>query len=90
MVQETKPRILTPAACRGARGLLAWSQSDLAERAEVSRSTIKDYETGAHDLHRASATLVRRAFEDGGVTFLEVEGLGVGLFLTTPGGAPRN
>jgi DNA-binding XRE family transcriptional regulator len=82
-VQGARPRILTPALCRGARGLLDWSQSDLAERAEVSRSTIKDFEAGAHELHRATETQVLRALAAGGVAIHPVEGLGTGLFLVS-------
>lgn len=80
MIQASKPRILTPALCRGARGLLDWSQADLAERAEVSRSTIKDFEGGAHALHRATEIQVLKALEDGGIVLHAVEGLGTGLF----------
>jgi len=81
MVQDPKARILTPALCRAARGLLDWSQADLAEQAEISRSTIKDFETGAHDLHRSTEAQVLRALAAGGVVLAEVEGRGTGLFL---------
>jgi transcriptional regulator with XRE-family HTH domain len=71
--------ILTPALCRAARGLLDWTQSDLAERSDVSRSTIRDYEGSRHDVHRATAAQLRRAFEDGGAVFMEMEGCGYGV-----------
>jgi transcriptional regulator with XRE-family HTH domain len=71
--------ILTPALCRAARGFLDWTQSDLADRSEVSRSTIRDYEGSRHDVHRATAAQIRRAFEDGGVLFVDVEGCGMGV-----------
>ncbi|WP_117191285.1 helix-turn-helix transcriptional regulator [Rhizobium terrae] len=79
MGQDTRQMILTPALCRAARGLLDWTQSDLAERSEVSRSTIRDYEGCRHDIHRATAAQLRRAFEDGGAMFMEVEGCGMGV-----------
>ena len=79
MVQDVRNRSLTPAFCRGARGLLDWSQADLAERAQVSRSTIKDFEVGAHELHRATEAQVLRAFEEAGVSIIQVEGLGTAL-----------
>ena len=73
--------ILTPALCRGARGLLDWTQSDIAERAGVSRSTIRDYEGGRHEIHRATEAQLRLAFEEGGVIFAEVPGCGWGVCL---------
>ncbi|HSX75335.1 MAG TPA: helix-turn-helix transcriptional regulator [Shinella sp.] len=79
MGQDSKQIILTPALCRAARGLLDWTQSELAERSEISRSTIRDYEGSRHDVHRATAAQIRRAFEDGGVVFMEVEGCGLGV-----------
>src|SRR6218665_1389827 len=77
--QAVKDTILTPALCRAARGLLDWTQNDLAQRSEVSRSTIRDYEGSRHDIHRATAAQIRRAFEDGGVVFMDVEGCGMGV-----------
>ncbi|MDH6265922.1 DNA-binding XRE family transcriptional regulator [Rhizobium sp. SG_E_25_P2] len=68
MNQEQKSTLLTPALCRGARGMLDWTQADLAERAQVSRSTIRDFEGGRHDLHRATEAQLRQAFEQEGVS----------------------
>lgn len=68
--------ILTPALCRAARGFLDWTQTDIAERAGISRSTIRDYEGGRHDIHRATEAQLRLAFEAGGIVFVEVDGLG--------------
>jgi DNA-binding XRE family transcriptional regulator len=81
MGQGARETILTPALCRAARGLLDWTQTDLAERAAVSRSTIRDYEGRYHDIHRATEAQLRLAFEDGGVRFVEIEGVGTGLCL---------
>ncbi|SEP95126.1 Helix-turn-helix domain-containing protein [Faunimonas pinastri] len=72
---------LNPPQCRAARALLDWTQAELADRAEVSRSTIRDFESGRHDLHRASAAQIRRACEDAGVVFVDVEGVGPGVCL---------
>ncbi|MBY5696868.1 helix-turn-helix domain-containing protein [Rhizobium leguminosarum] len=81
MGQGTRKTILTPALCRAARGLLDWTQTDLAERAAVSRSTVRDYEGRHHDIHRATEAQLRLAFEEGGVKFVEIEGTGTGLCL---------
>jgi transcriptional regulator with XRE-family HTH domain len=64
---------LTPEQCRAARALLTWTQDDLATRAEVSRSTVRGFENGQHELHRASAAAIRRALEDGGVLFINAD-----------------
>ncbi|MDL2401413.1 helix-turn-helix domain-containing protein [Rhizobium mayense] len=79
--QGANPMILTPALCRAARGLLDWTQSDIAGKAGVSRSTIRDYEGGHHDIHRATEAQLRLAFEEGGVVFAEMQELGWGVYL---------
>lgn len=70
MGQVERSKILTPALCRAARGFLDWTQSDLAERSGISRSTIRDYEADRHAAHRATEAQLRLAFEDGGVAFV--------------------
>lgn len=83
MGQGDKCRNLTPALCRAARGFLDWTQADLAMHASVSRSTIRDYEGNRHDLHRTTEAQLRRAFEQGGIGFVAVEGGHLGVYLTT-------
>ncbi|CCM74393.1 transcriptional regulator [Rhizobium mesoamericanum] len=83
MGQGTRDTILTPALCRAARGLLDWTQLDLAEHAAVSRSTIRDFEGKHHEIHRATEAQLRLAFEKGGVVFVDVEGTGTCLGLTS-------
>lgn len=67
---------LTPDQCRAARALLDWTQDELAERAAVSRSTVRGFEGGQHELHRATASAMRRALEDGGVVLLDPDDVG--------------
>ncbi len=67
---------LTPAQCRAARALLAWTQDHLAERAAVSRGTIRGFETGQHALQRATAAAIRRAFEAAGIALLAADAMG--------------
>ena len=62
---------LTPQQCRAARGLLGWTQDELAERAGVSRSTVRGFENGRHELHRGSATVIRGALEAAGVVLID-------------------
>jgi transcriptional regulator with XRE-family HTH domain len=72
-------KILLPAQCRGARGLLNWSQGELAERAGVSRSTVKDFETERHALHHSTERLLIEAIEQGGVALLTDDAAGPGV-----------
>ena len=74
MGQADNCKILTPALCRAARGYLDWTQTDLADRSGVSRSTIRDYEGSRHDVHRATESQLRLALESGGLAFVRVEG----------------
>ncbi|WP_165918517.1 helix-turn-helix domain-containing protein [Rhizobium azibense] len=85
MGQGARETILTPALCRAARGLLDWTQAELAAKASVSRSTIRDYEGLNHEIHRATEAQLRLAFEKGGVRFVEIEGAGTGLCLPPAG-----
>ena len=73
MGQGDHCKILTPALCRAARGYLDWTQTELADRSGVSRSTIRDYEGDRHDVHRATEAQLRLAFENGGIAFVTVD-----------------
>jgi transcriptional regulator with XRE-family HTH domain len=84
MGQPGSSRILTPALCRAARGFLDWTQTDLADRSGVSRSTIRDYEGSRHDVHRATEAQLRQAFEAGGVRFISAPGNSIGIGGASP------
>lgn len=75
---------LTPEQCRAARGLLDWTQEELAERADVSRSTIRDFENGRHSLHTATAAQVVAALERGGALLIPADEAGPGVRLRKP------
>lgn len=75
---------------RAARGFLAWSQAELAERAKVSVQTIKRLEnlgTGSSTLDTVRA--VKSALEAGGCTFLPDDGKGRGVRAKTPKGESK-
>lgn len=61
------PHELSPAQCRAARGLLDWSQEQLAQASGLSRSTVRDFESGRHEPHRGSVMLILRTLADQGV-----------------------
>jgi transcriptional regulator with XRE-family HTH domain len=74
--------ILTPDQCRAARGLIAWSQDQLAKHASVGNSTVRDFEKGRRVPLEDNLTAIRRALEDAGVEFIPAKGgRGVGVRL---------
>jgi transcriptional regulator with XRE-family HTH domain len=72
--------ILSPEQCRGARGLLAWSQDQLAKRAGVGNSTVRDFEKSRRVPLADNLNAVREALEKAGVIF-ENDGKHVGVKL---------
>jgi transcriptional regulator with XRE-family HTH domain len=58
---------LLPEQCRAARGMLDWTQEQLAASAGVSRSTVRDFEGCRRELQRATEALLIKAFEEAGV-----------------------
>jgi transcriptional regulator with XRE-family HTH domain len=78
--------LLSPEQCRAARGLLDWTQEDLAGRADVSRSTIRDFENGRHHLHPTTAAQVVAALERGGALLIPSDEAGPGVRLRKPVG----
>jgi transcriptional regulator with XRE-family HTH domain len=73
--------MVTPAQCRAARGLLGWSQQELARQARVGIVTVHQLETGISQPRRATLEVIRRAFESAGVEFIDENGGGPGLRL---------
>jgi len=79
---------LHPEQLRAARGLLNWTQQELASLSGVSRSTIKDFECHRHALHRATEALLIDALTRGGVILLPAGGEGLGVRLQIQPGDP--
>jgi transcriptional regulator with XRE-family HTH domain len=73
--------MITAAQCRAARGLLGWSQSDLAETAGIAVVTVHQFEAGVSKPRSATVYVVTRAFESAGVEFIDENGGGPGLRL---------
>ena len=65
--------MITPEQCRAARGLLDWSQGDLADKAAVGIVTVRQFEAGANAPRRATLDVIRRAFEAAGVEFTDAK-----------------
>ena len=73
--------MITPEQSRAARGLLAWSQQDLAHEAGVGIVTVHQLEAGTSQPRRATLDVIRRAFERQGVEFIDENGGGPGVRL---------
>jgi DNA-binding transcriptional regulator YiaG len=58
---------MSPEQCRAARAWLRWSQRELAAKAQVSGSTIRDFENGRRIPHANNLLAIRRAVETGGL-----------------------
>jgi len=52
---------------RAARNWLAWTQAELAERAKVGLSTVKDYESGKRVPIANNLLAIQAALEDAGM-----------------------
>ncbi len=80
MPPEISSRTLSPAQCRAARGLLDWSQEQLAQASGLSRSTVRDFESGRHEPHRGSLTLILQTLTAQGVELVAAsDGAGEGV-----------
>jgi transcriptional regulator with XRE-family HTH domain len=73
--------MITNAQCRGARGLIGFSQRDLAEAAEVAHRTLADFETGTRSPHPRTLDAIQAALEAAGVIFIDANGEGPGVRL---------
>ncbi len=59
--------MITPEQCRSARAWLDWSQEDLAAKAKVSLSTVRDFEKGRRIPIENNIEAIQQAFEAVGV-----------------------
>ncbi len=78
--------MITVAQLRAARALIGWSQTELAAHSGVAIATIRRME-GTRGLPKTTAENVwkaQRALEDAGVIFIDANGGGPGVRLSTP------
>lgn len=66
---------ITTAQIRGARGLLNWSQQDLAERTNISATSIGNIENGQTLPRESTLIAIEKAFTDSGIEFLPNDGM---------------
>ena len=61
---------LTPALIRAARGLLDWTQGELAQRTGLSYAGLSKIEQGASKPFASTLNRIRGVFEEEGVIFI--------------------
>lgn len=61
--------MITIAQCRAARGLLGWTQQDLAKACGMSKTAINNFEKGNSHIKSESLLGVEKAFEKAGILF---------------------
>jgi transcriptional regulator with XRE-family HTH domain len=68
---------ITTGQIRGARGILNWSQSDLAERTGISATSIGSIENGQSTPRANTVATIQKAFENAGIEFIGRDGIKV-------------
>lgn len=72
---------LTPAQCRAARALIAWSQDKLATESKVAKATIANFEAEKRSAYARTLGDLQGALEAAGVIFVDENGEGPGVRL---------
>jgi transcriptional regulator with XRE-family HTH domain len=76
--------VVTVEQLRAARGLLGWSQSELAARAGLSLPTVKRFEAGfGPRVSDEARGKMQKAIEAAGIEFIDENGGGLGVRFKT-------
>ncbi len=81
----TGDQAMSPAQSRAARGLLGWSEADLAGKVGLDEGFIRDFEGGYGDPPTGQVEALRSAFCAAGAVFTEAPEQGVHLAARTGG-----
>jgi ribosome-binding protein aMBF1 (putative translation factor) len=76
--------MMSPEQCRAARAWLGWSQQELAQKARVGLSTVKDFERGDRKPMVNNLEAMRCAIETAGIVLIEEGGSPVGIRVEPP------
>ena len=76
--------MITPRQIKAARGLLGWSQQELADKAIVSLNAVNRLERGQVDPRASTLSAVEKALNRAGVEFLSAGEKGEGVRLARP------
>jgi len=71
--------MISPEQSRAARGWLDWSQDELAKRANVSLSTVRDFEKGRRTPIANNLEAIERALTVAGIEMLDEQHRAVGI-----------
>lgn len=67
--------MITPRQCRAARGLLGYTQADLAKKAGMSKTGLNNFESGKSSMKSTTQKALKKALEDSGIDFTKGEGV---------------
>ena len=67
--------MITARQCRAARGLIGYTQAELAEAAGLSKTGLNNFESGKSSIKTSTQGLLKSALENLGVIFTEDEGV---------------
>jgi transcriptional regulator with XRE-family HTH domain len=67
--------MITTHQCRAARGLIGWTQKDLADQCGLSKTAVNNFEKGHSHIKAESLRAICHAFQGHGVEFLGQDGL---------------
>jgi predicted transcriptional regulator len=76
---------MSPEQCRAARSWFGWSQGELAKRAGLSLSTVKDFEAGNRKPILNNRNAILHVLEGAGVRFFDADGE-IGIAVTPKAG----
>jgi len=73
--------MITKQQSKAARALLDLKQAEFATLAEISISTMRDFETGKRTPHPNNLEAIKAAYEKAGIEFIPENGGGAGVRL---------